>query len=120
MAKLVFRLNHVPDREADAIRKLLSDHNFDYYETHAGRWGFSVAALWLKNNDDFDEARAIIDEFQEMYTQESRDLYETEKRAGRIPTFWQLLASNPLLFLSYWALIIAVAVLTVLPMFVFF
>lgn len=119
MAKLVFRLNNVPDTEADAVRQLLIDNNIDFYETHAGRWGLSVAAIWLKNDQEFERARGIIEAFQATYLEESRAQYEQDKAAGRIPTFWQLIRSNPILYISYVGLIAVVAALTLLPLFAF-
>jgi hypothetical protein len=120
MSKLVFRLNHVPDTEADDVRQLLDDHNFDYYETHAGKWGFSVAAIWLKNDDDFGPARQLIDEYQKEHTQKMRSEFDKAKADGLVPSFWQLLRMNPLLFTAYWLLILIVAGLTILPVFAFF
>ncbi|EAR10684.1 DUF6164 family protein [Reinekea blandensis] len=120
MARIVFRLNHVPEPEADAVRELLAEHGFDYYETHEGRWGLSVAAIWLKHDEDFERARELIDKFQATHSTAMRDEFEQAKRDGKIPTFWQLLKSSPLLFIAYWGLIIAVALLTVVPMFQFF
>lgn len=120
MSKLVFRLNHVPDTEADSVRQLLADNNFDFYETQAGKWGFSVAALWLKNDDDFTDARKLIDEFQQAHSLKMRDEFEQAKAEGKIPTFWQLIRSNPILYVSYWGLIVMVLALTLLPIFGFF
>jgi hypothetical protein len=120
MSKLVFRLNNVPETEADLVRELLTEHDFEFYETHAGRWGISVAALWLKNDEDFAAARALIDEFQQQHTLTMRAEYDEAKKEGRIPTFWQLLRGSPVAFISYWVLILAVAALSIFPIFGFF
>ena len=120
MSKLVFRLNNVPEEEAEAVRQLLADNHIDFYETHAGRWGISVAALWLKNDDDFVHARQLIDEFQQSHLIAMRAQYEQAKKDGLVPTFWQLLRASPFVFISYWVLILAVAALTLFPMFGFF
>ena len=120
MSKLVFRLNNVPEEEAQMVRELLTDHNIEFYETHAGRWGISVAALWLHQEEDFQRARAIIDEFQQTHHLKMRTEYEQAKEAGLVPTFWQLLRASPLVFITYWVLILAVAGLTIFPMFGFF
>jgi hypothetical protein len=120
MSKLVFRLNHVPDTEAEAVRNLLEENNFEFYETHAGKWGFSVAALWLKNDDDFIAARKVIDEFQQAHSKQMQQDYEAAKAEGRIPSFWQLIRSNPILYVSYWGLIVMVLVFSIIPIFGFF
>ena len=119
MAKLLFRLNHVPETEADAVRNLLHENNIDVYETSAGRWGFSVAAIWLKNDAEFERARGLIEVFQIEHQRQSRAQFELDKAEGRIPTFWQLIRSNPILYISYVGLIIVVAALTILPIFAF-
>lgn len=120
MAKLVFRLNQVPDPEADAVRALLAENDIEFYETHEGRWGLSVAAIWLQQDSDFERARELIDDFQQQHYASMRAEFDQAKRDGLIPTFWQLLRSNPILFFSYWALILAVLFLTLVPMFHFF
>ncbi|MFQ3230986.1 MAG: hypothetical protein ACI9DO_002365, partial [Reinekea sp.] len=38
MASIVFRLNNVPEHEADLVRALLLENDIDFYETDAGRW----------------------------------------------------------------------------------
>jgi hypothetical protein len=120
MAKIVFRLNHVPETEATLVRDLLTEHDIEFYETNAGRWGFSVAAIWLKNDDDFERARALIDDFQQTHSVKMRDEFEQAKREGRIPTFWQLLASNPIAFIMYWVLILGIVAVTLIPIYTFF
>ena len=115
MAKIVFRLRHVPDEEADAVRQLLSDHQIDFYETSAGRWGISMPALWVADSNDFNQARQLIDQFQEQHQQTMRQRYLNDRAEGRLPTFWQLIRTQPLLYLGYWALIIAIAIISFLP-----
>ncbi len=73
MAKLLFRLNGVEDDEADAVRDLLNQHEIPFYETSAGRWGFSVAAIWLREEDYFERARELIEEYQEQRREWLRD-----------------------------------------------
>ena len=42
MATLLFRLNDVPQDEADDVRQLLTDKGIDFYETHAGFSGWAL------------------------------------------------------------------------------
>jgi len=120
MAKIAFRLNNVPEDEANQVRELLTEHNIEFYETNAGRWGISIAALWVSNDDDFEKARQFIEPFQQDFTKKMREQFEIDKREGRIPTFWQLINANPIMFITYWALIIAVLAITILPIYGFF
>ena len=64
MSTLIFRLNGVSEDEAQDVRDLLSDNGLESYETSAGRWGVSVAGLWLVNDDDKLRARELIDNYQ--------------------------------------------------------
>ena len=64
--------------------------------------------------------RAYIDAFQEKHHVAMRAEYEQAKAEGKIPTFWQLLKANPILFTLYWVTIIGVAALTLIPVFAFF
>ncbi|ASP37209.1 hypothetical protein CHH28_00250 [Bacterioplanes sanyensis] len=89
MAKLLFRLNGVDESEADEVRALLEE--FDTYETHAGRWGLSVAAIWLKDEDAFDDARAVIDDYQQ---QRSERLQQEFSQQPIVP-FWQRVQQRP-------------------------
>jgi hypothetical protein len=120
MANIVFKLNHVPDEEADKIRELLDENQIDFYETDAGRWGVSVAALWVKDEDQFEHARQIINTFQVEHSKAMRSQYKDDLKAGRVPTFWQLLRSNPVMFTTYWILIAVVLFISVVPIYRFF
>ena len=64
MAKRIFVLRGVPDREADSVRSLLVDSGIPFYETPRGNFGISMAALWVSNDSDAAKARKIIEEYQ--------------------------------------------------------
>ncbi|MCR8922598.1 DUF6164 family protein [Dasania sp. GY-MA-18] len=64
MSVLIFKLNDVSDEEADAVRQLLADNELDFYESSAGRWGVSIAGLWLKDESQKARARALIEAYQ--------------------------------------------------------
>ncbi|WP_320823015.1 DUF6164 family protein [Reinekea sp.] len=120
MAKLAFRLNHVPIEEADLVRALLIEHQVDFYETSAGRWGISVAAIWVTTDDEFARARVLIEHFQAEHSRTMRDRYAEDVGAGRVPTLWQLLRASPVIFITYWLLIGAVVVISILPIYGYF
>ncbi|GAB3112850.1 hypothetical protein G8770_18775 [Aestuariicella hydrocarbonica] len=72
MAELLFKLNGVPDDEAMEVRELLAAANVDYYETTAGNWGVSLAAIWLKDDRQLEQAKALIDSYQEQRLERTR------------------------------------------------
>ena len=45
MSKLLFRLRHVPEDEAEEVRALLEQNSIEFFETFAGNWGISLPAL---------------------------------------------------------------------------
>ncbi|MFA7552688.1 MAG: DUF6164 family protein [Spongiibacteraceae bacterium] len=64
MSILLFKLNNVGFEEAEDVRKLLNEHEIKYYETDAGRWGISIAALWLVDKQQLPQAQQLLTEYQ--------------------------------------------------------
>lgn len=107
MAKLLFRLNGVFEEEANVVRQALDDAGFEYYETNQGRWGISVAAIWLPNKDDYPAARDLLDTVQEEWVEQVRGEY--------IPTFAERFRERPTAFIVTLLAVIAMIGLTVVP-----
>lgn len=108
MAKLLFRMRNVPDDEAAEVRELLDTHNISYYETSAGNWGISMPGLWLNHDDDYPQARALLDEYQSERAQRMRASYEADRAAGEAETMLDLLRREPAKVLGYLILIAAI------------
>lgn len=106
MAKLLFRLNGVPDDEADDVRHLLDHTHIDCYETTAGRWGVSLAAIWVRDEGEYDKARQLIDDYQETRRQQAQSVSEQEhpqtfiERAAERPVDLALVALGVLTILG--------------------
>lgn len=66
MAKLLFHLNGVEHDEAEDVRLILDEEQIEFYETNAGKWGISIAAIWIRHDDDFESARELIDQYQKQ------------------------------------------------------
>jgi len=113
MAKILFRLNGVPDDEADDVRELLVNHNIDFYETSAGNWGVSMPAIWLNDENQFEKARALLDTYQNERTLRMREEYDRLKREGKNKTFIDAVKQNPAQILIYLALVTLVIYLSV-------
>jgi len=96
MSALIFKLKDVPDDEADAIRALLQTHNLAFFETSAGRWHISLAAIWLEDEAQLDYARSLIDAYEVEREQQVRADYQQQCEAGQAPTFVDLLLRRPL------------------------
>ncbi|MBX3617196.1 DUF6164 family protein [Nitrosomonas sp.] len=112
MAKILFRLNDVPDDEADDVRELLTDNAIDYYETSAGNWGVSIAAIWLVDDSQYDKARALVDVYQQTRSARMREEYERAKREGKSHTFLGTVRNRPISFTVHLALALLVLYLS--------
>ncbi|WP_191602220.1 DUF6164 family protein [Marinomonas algicola] len=112
MAKLVFALKYVPDDEAACVRQILSEHHIEFYETTAGRWQISLAALWVRHDADYQRARELI--YQDQLKRQQ--VYQEQKLA-----FWPAtlshLKENPLEFAFTVFAIAFVTGLSTLPFF---
>ncbi len=64
MAELIFKLHQVPDDEANDIRDLLTEHGIPFYETSAGTWGISLAAIWVHEKDHAQVGKQLIADYQ--------------------------------------------------------
>ncbi|SDY93229.1 DUF6164 family protein [Nitrosomonas sp. Nm33] len=107
MAKILFKLRNVPDDEAEEVRELLINHHIDYYETSAGNWGVSMPALWVKDDNQFREAKELLDAYQEARSIRIREEYVRLKREGKNKTVLDSMKKNPVLFIAYILIVLA-------------
>ena len=111
MAVLIFRLNGVSEQEAQDVRDLLTDNALSSYETSAGRWGVSVAGLWLVNENDKTTARELIDAYQ----LERQRHFEELKIEAPPETFSDHFKQSPLNVIFYSLLAVTVLFLSLSP-----
>jgi hypothetical protein len=119
MSEFLFKLNGVPDDEANDIRKILEENEIDFYETSAGKWGISSAAIWLQNKDQMVRAFVLIHEFQLNRQARIKQEYEHLQQQGKIETPLSRAWQHPVQFLLYIALILAILYISIKP-FIFF
>jgi len=105
MAILIFRLNDVPEAEADAVRTLLLEGNIDFYETTSGNWGFSVAGIWIRNNDDKLKARKLIEGYQSTISTDDME----------IESFVETLFQHPLRTVLYLGIVVFILYVSIVP-----
>lgn len=109
MSKLLFRLNGVSDNEANDVRQLLEENHLAFYETTAGRWGLSVAAIWLVDLQELEKARQLIAEYQKHRTDQRRI------SPPDLPSFCKRLQQAPIHYLLLITAILAVLYLSTAP-----
>lgn len=115
MATLLFKLRGVPDDEAEEVRALLREHEFNTYETEAGRWRIGVPAIWLADDGRVEEARAVLARYQAERLERVRREFAEKKARGEIPGFWERAARDPLRVFGAVALVGALVALMVVP-----
>lgn len=115
MAVLIFRLNGVDEDEAEDVRQLLRQSEIEFYETSAGRWGVSVAALWLKSADDTDRAKVLIDSYQRGRQEWLSAVKQQAIAEGRWPSTWQRFKAAPFAFVNIIIIIVAIIAVSVFP-----
>lgn len=94
MPYLVFKLNGVPSDEADDVRTLLTDNDIHYYETSSGRWGVSIAAIWVREDGEYEQARQLISQYQIERAGRVRKEYSHNRT-----NLWMRFLENPVEFI---------------------
>jgi len=117
MSKLLIKLRHAPDDEIQEIRSLLHEHRIDFYETQAGPWGISAPGIWLNDEQQYDQAKALMDDYQENRFREKRAEYERLRLAGQHRTFLQNLLENPVQVILYSLIVALILYLSISPFF---
>lgn len=115
MAKLLFKLNQVPDDEAFEVRALLDEHGVEYYETTSGNWGVSMAGIWLSEADDFERAKALLDDYQAERVLRMRAEQSQREAEGETDTFATRVGQRPLQVLSVLVFIAVIVYVTIVP-----
>lgn len=77
------------------MRALLSENDIGFYETSAGVLGFSMPALWLKDESQAEKAHQLLDEYQKQRQNNVREEYRLNQR-----TFMGMFKENPVRYLS--------------------
>jgi hypothetical protein len=114
---MLFRLNNVPEDEAEEVRALLTENGIDFYETHAGNWGVSAAAIWLRDASRLEEAKSLLATYQEERASRVREEYRQSGSAGLKRGLLGELKAHPLRLLVYLAVVAAVLYLSTMPFF---
>ena len=115
MAVLLFRLNQVPEDEAEDVRHILDEAGIVVYESSAGFFGLGVAAIWLRDNEDLPHARELIDDYQKARAEKMRTDYEARLRAGDEVGFWQQSLQHPFRLIGSVALLVLILAIIMLP-----
>ncbi|MDH5433786.1 MAG: DUF6164 family protein [Gammaproteobacteria bacterium] len=115
MPSLLFKLNNVPDDEADDIRQMLSDADIEFYETDSGPFGLSFAGIWIVDDHELAQAQTLLDEYQQNRARLAREDYQTRKENGEIRSWWQQVLDSPVRSIAALFFILLILYLTLSP-----
>lgn len=115
MTTLLLNLRQVPDDEADEVRALLETHSIPFYETAPSLWGISFGGIWLSNPDDLEQAKALLENYQQERAQQQRQKYLAAQEEGTAPTLGQRLREQPLRVLGVLIAVTALLLVTLVP-----
>jgi hypothetical protein len=115
MSVKLFKLRNVPDDEAEDVRRLLADHDIDFYETYAGGWGISMPAIWLQDASHLAQAKALIDKYQKERMAQARAEYVQLKKEGKHGTVTGRIRENPLQFILLLILLLFILYVSLAP-----
>ncbi len=115
MAKQLLKLRNVPEDELAEIYDLLESREIEFYETSAGNWGISMPALWLVNDADYPEVRAMLDDYSMQRYHRVREEYEYLKQSGKARTFMDMAKENPFKVFLYLAIVFVLVYFSIAP-----
>ena len=114
MAVILFKLRNVPEDEAQDIRDILEQHDIDYYETSAGIFGFSMPAIWLKDESQLETASCLIEDYQQQRLLHAHEEYARQQLDGKARTIFDIFKEAPLRYIGYILTIALVVYFTVI------
>ena len=115
MAIKLMNLRNVPVDERVDIYSLLDEHGIEYYETSAGTFGISLAALWLRDESQLEQAQALLDVYAEQRFLTARTEFENLRSTGKARTLADIVKENPFRFFLYIAVVLALFYFSVAP-----
>lgn len=115
MRHLLFKLQNVPEDEAEDIRQILHENSIAFYETQAGRWRIGLAGIWLPDGAQKAEAQALIDQYQARRYETAAYDRDQLSEQGLFNAFVQNLYMEPLRVSTALLGIVVVLAISILP-----
>lgn len=115
MAIQLVKLRNVPADELEELHALMAENEIEVYETSAGNWGISMPALWLRHDEQYDRAKALLEQYEEERFLRVRSEYEELKQEGKARTFLDIARENPFRYIAYLVMIVVLVYISLVP-----
>jgi len=117
MSLLIFKLNGVPDDEANEVRQLLDEAEINFYETDSGRWGLGYAAIWTKESEQQQQAKSLIEVYQSERSARVKSEHAALEESGQKISRFEYFMGSPIRFTILLIFAGLLAYFTVMPFF---
>ena len=117
MTHLLMNLRGVPDDEAEDVRALLASRDIEFFETPPGPFGITAGGIWLRDAAQLDDARALLDEYQQQRAARARAEHARRRQDGTATTLLGLIRARPLTSLAYLLVVALLLYFSVRPFF---
>ena len=117
MSRKLYPLRNVPDDEADEMRSLLQQNGVDFHETGSGFLGIGTAAIWIRDESQYEYARGLIADYQADRYSTARETYLRQREEGTHTRFIDRFMRDPWRVVSLILIALFLILLTVLPFF---
>ena len=115
MSTLLLKLKNVPDDEHLEVRELLENNEIHFYETNVGFWGIGMAAIWLHNAEQLNEAHELLNKYMHERQVVAKEAYDEALNTGEARTLVSTFKQQPVTFVLYCAALIGIVALSILP-----
>jgi len=117
MPHLIFKLNGVPEEEANEVRQMLDESEIPFYETDTGRWGLGYAAIWTQDKEIIDRAKNLVQEYQRSRFQRITEEHQKIEQMGEKISRLEFFLTSPIRFTLLIIFAVLLAYFTVAPFF---
>ncbi|MGY6587949.1 MAG: DUF6164 family protein [Wenzhouxiangella sp.] len=116
MPKLLLNLRDVPEDEIEEVLALMEAHRFSVYRTPRGIFGVTPGGIWLREAEDYPDAKRVMDGYQEERARKAQAAYARAVEEGRADTWWSLVRRHPVKTLVHLGLAIFILMVFFAPM----
>ena len=112
---MLLNLRNVPEDEVLEVLQLLSEHDIEHYQVPPSAFMISAGSIWIKQDEDYEQARKLFDEFQLARAEQAQQDWHQQKAQGTQPGLLDALRNNPGQLLAYLTIAILIVLFMLTP-----